>query len=210
MQQQLRFDAKTFDECAMNGGRSDSGRTLTEEDRFLWNLIGETVTPLRSRSDARQLDRSVQGAEAGAIKTEPPRRPTTRRPHPGLDNSHAPERPAGNYGHAGLGDKTARKLRKGILAIDSRIDLHGMTQERAHMRLRRFLEIAHHRGDRIVLVITGKGRNGGGVLRRAVPHWLGEGPLRAITAAWRQAHASHGGDGALYVRLRRRAGERGR
>jgi DNA-nicking Smr family endonuclease len=101
--------------------------------------------------------------------------------------------------------KTKRKLSKGRLGVDARIDLHGMTQDEAHNALIGFVGMSHARGHRMVLVITGKGlsKKGQGILRRAVPRWLATPPL----AQWVNGHdvsaPQHGGDGALYVRLRR-------
>ncbi|MEN0087300.1 MAG: Smr/MutS family protein [Pseudomonadota bacterium] len=102
--------------------------------------------------------------------------------------------------------KTKRKLSKGALGIDARIDLHGMTQDEAHNALIGFIGMSQARGHRMVLVITGKGlsKQGQGILRRMVPRWLVTPPL----AQWVNGHdvsaAHHGGDGALYVRLRRK------
>ncbi|SDD61518.1 Smr domain-containing protein [Rhodospira trueperi] len=92
------------------------------------------------------------------------------------------------------------------MALDGRLDLHGMTRERAHQALTVFLHRAHERGARCVLVVTGKGtgREGGGVLRRDVPLWLGQGGVRRIVLSTAPAQARDGGDGALYVLLRRR------
>ena len=103
-------------------------------------------------------------------------------------------------------------MARGTLAIDGRIDLHGMTQMAAHDRLHRFLRDAQAGGARIVLVITGKGRPGSedgapgeerGVLRRRVPQWLAEPAVRGIVLGFEEAHRSHGGGGALYVRIRK-------
>nr|WP_281354695.1 Smr/MutS family protein [Roseospira navarrensis] len=81
-----------------------------------------------------------------------------------------------------------------------------MTRERAHHALTAFLHRAHDRGARCVLVVTGKGsgREGGGVLRRDVPHWLGLPDVRRIVLSVTQAQIRDGGEGALYVLLRRR------
>jgi DNA-nicking Smr family endonuclease len=180
----------------MRSSRGPAGRQLTDEDRHLWNRISETVTPLRShRPDASQAsppDRPAPDAGRGE-----------RGPFPDLVKDRSA--PVGSA-VSRIDQKTARKLSRGRIEIDARIDLHGMTQTRAHAALQRFLEMASRRGDRIVLVITGKGRESGGILRRAVPLWLEERNLRALAAAWREANPAHGGEGALYVRLRKRTG----
>ena len=111
---------------------------------------------------------------------------------------------------APIDDRTKRRLVRGSMPIDERLDLHGLTQEAAHSALRHFLVAARSRGARMVLVITGKGKTGSaaavhdrGVLRRAVPHWLSDPVLRPIVVGFEEAHLTHGGAGAIYVRLRR-------
>jgi DNA-nicking Smr family endonuclease len=89
-------------------------------------------------------------------------------------------------------------------AIGARIDLHGLSQAGAQAALAAFVEDACARGLRGVLVITGKGLLGDGVLRRRVPEWLAEPPLRSLVAGISEAHRRHGGSGALYVALKRR------
>ena len=104
-----------------------------------------------------------------------------------------------------LDDITIKKLRKGKLDIDARIDLHGMNEHAAHDALLRFVKQARRDDARIVLIITGKGKAGEGVLRRTVPLWFGEAVFKPLIGGWRKAHPAHGGEGALYVRLRREA-----
>jgi DNA-nicking Smr family endonuclease len=99
-------------------------------------------------------------------------------------------------------------LSRGRKEIDARLDLHGMTQTRAHRTLLSFLQRASSHGLTFVLVITGKGRAVGaeserGVLRRQVPEWLSLPEFRALVVGFEQAHIGHGGEGALYVRVRR-------
>jgi DNA-nicking Smr family endonuclease len=102
-----------------------------------------------------------------------------------------------------------QRLARGIEPIHGRLDLHGKSQAQAHAELLRFLHRAQTEGKRFVLVITGKGSgpradsSERGVLKRQVPLWLGQPELRAYVAGFEQAHIRHGGDGALYVRLRR-------
>jgi DNA-nicking Smr family endonuclease len=93
----------------------------------------------------------------------------------------------------------------GLEAAGARIDLHGLNQTGAHAALIAFVEDAAAQGLRGVLVITGKGTLGDGVLRRRVPEWLAERPLRPLIAGISEAHRRHGGSGALYVALKRRA-----
>jgi len=92
------------------------------------------------------------------------------------------------------------------MAIDGHLDLHGMTRERAHQALSAFMHQAYDRGARCVLVVTGKGsgREGGGVLRRDVPLWLNQSGLRALVLSFTHAQVRDGGQGALYVLLKRR------
>jgi DNA-nicking Smr family endonuclease len=98
-----------------------------------------------------------------------------------------------------LDRRTAQRLKRGTLAIDAKLDLHGMTQAEAHDALTRFIARAQKHGSRAVLVVTGKS----GVLHGAVPRWLEQGENRARILAIRRAHAPHGGEGALYLMLRR-------
>lgn len=88
--------------------------------------------------------------------------------------------------------------------IGARVDLHGLTHDQARAALTAFIEDACARGLRGVLVITGKGALGDGVLRRRAPEWLAEPPLRQRVAGLSEAHRRHGGEGALYVALKRR------
>ena len=104
-----------------------------------------------------------------------------------------------------------QQLARGRAAIDARIDLHGMTQAQAHGALRLFLHRAQTSGARFVLVITGKGAPNAphgerGVLRQQVPLWLALPEFRACVLGFDVAHAGHGGEGALYVRLRKARG----
>jgi len=105
----------------------------------------------------------------------------------------------------GLDRRTAERLRRGLLPIEARLDLHGMTQEEAHRALNAFLARAVEAEKRSVLVITGKGgrTSGDGVLRAAVPRWLNEAPNRTRLLAFTPAQPKHGGAGALYLLLRR-------
>ena len=110
---------------------------------------------------------------------------------------------------APLDRRARRDVARGLQPLDGRIDLHGLRQAEAHRDLLEFLYAMHHRGAKLVLVITGKG--GGldargeerGILRRLVPHWLADPALRTIVLGYEASAPGHGGEGALYVRLRR-------
>jgi DNA-nicking Smr family endonuclease len=109
---------------------------------------------------------------------------------------------------APLGRRERSQLSRGRKEIDARLDLHGMTQTRAHRALSGFLQRAHSDGLTFVLIITGKGRTIGpeserGVLRRQVPQWLSLPEFRSLVVGFEEAHIGHGGEGALYVRIRR-------
>jgi DNA-nicking Smr family endonuclease len=121
--------------------------------------------------------------------------------------------PAAQPPLAPLGRRLRQRVARGSAALDARIDLHGLTQENAHHALRAFLRGAQADGAKLVLVITGKGARadsayGGerGVLKRLVPQWLRLPELRATVVGFEPAHVNHGGEGALYVRIRRSRG----
>ncbi len=105
----------------------------------------------------------------------------------------------------GLDGNTLRRLTRGELTPSAKLDLHGLTESAAHSALTAFVLSAHCRGDRLVLIVTGKGSSGRerGVLKKIVPRWLDEAPMAKIIAEKRWAHRRHGGDGALYVYLRK-------
>ena len=123
-------------------------------------------------------------------------------PRPAAKDRAAPRPPP----LAPLTQKDRRRLSRGAWEVDSRIDLHGMRQATAFHALIGFLRHAQARGDRVALVITGKGRSGedAGALRRLVPEWLSRPEFRSLILGLEEASRRHGGGGALYVRLRRR------
>lgn len=175
-------------------------RSLTEEERALWESVAKQIKPLRKKPRAAKAEE----AEAPAS----PKPATSARPHlpAKIPRSPKPEPPAAPP-LAPLGRRERSQLSRGKKQIDARLDLHGMTQTRAHHALSGFLQRAHHDGLTFVLVITGKGKLGAeserGVLRRQVPHWLSLPEFRALVVGFEEAHIGHGGEGALYVRIRR-------
>ncbi len=124
----------------------------------------------------------------------------------------APPAPRAPAAPIAIARREKQQLARGRVAIDARIDLHGLTQAQAHGALLRFLHRSQAEGAKFVLVITGKGAPGAashaiagtrGVLRQQVPLWFGLPEFRACVLGFDVAHVGHGGDGALYVRLRR-------
>ena len=103
----------------------------------------------------------------------------------------------------GIHARLKKRLGRGAERIDAVLDLHGLTLAQAHGQLHHFLGLAVQRGQRTVLVITGKGREGEGVLRRSVPVWLDAESSLGIVQGYDSAANHHGGSGAFYVRLRR-------
>jgi DNA-nicking Smr family endonuclease len=114
---------------------------------------------------------------------------------------------------APLTRRTKKRIARGNHAIDGRLDLHGMTQAEAHDALFGFLRAKQARGAKVVLVITGKGARGSddgggrGVLKRMVPMWLGMPDFRGLIIGFESAAIGHGGEGALYVSLRKARGD---
>lgn len=131
----------------------------------------------------------------------PPAAPRAPAPVPRRTGSHRLD----PSGPVDLDRRSWLKLRRGHYPIDARLDLHGLTQAEAHDRLVSFLAGAQARGNRCVLVITGRALRTGGTLREMTPRWLDEAPNRARVLSFSPAQPQHGGEGALYVLVRRRA-----
>jgi DNA-nicking Smr family endonuclease len=172
-------------------------RSLSEEERALWESVAKQAKPLRNKPAAVKPQAASPDAEISAA-TKPAASP---KPLPSAKTK--PEAPP----LAPLGRRERSQLSRGRKEIDARLDLHGMTQTRAHRALTGFLQRAHRDGLTFVLVITGKGKTGAeserGVLRRQVPQWLSLPEFRALVVGFEEAHIGHGGEGAIYVRIRR-------
>jgi DNA-nicking Smr family endonuclease len=179
-------------------------RALSEEERALWESVARQVKPLRKRHPAAKAHAAPEAETKAAVKPVAQAKPIP------VESAPAP-RPQTPPPLAPLGRRERAQLSRGKKEIDARLDLHGMTQTRAHRVLFTFLQRAHHDGLTFVLVITGKGKAGAadserGVLRRQVPQWLGLPEFRALVVGFEEAHIGHGGEGALYVRVRRARG----
>ena len=184
-------------------------RGLSEDDIRLWSAVKKPAKPLRrAPPEPPPPDEPAEPPPppkaAAKPKPTPPAlpayRPPTSQPRSTLPSPTPLDR------------RTVNRLTRGLIAVDARIDLHGLTQVAAHRRLYDFLEEAQATGARVVLVITGKGKPGEGgygeyergVLRRAVPEWLHSAAFQPIVTGFSEAGRRHGGAGAIYVRIRRR------
>lgn len=173
-------------------------RAPSEAELALWAKVVETVVPLPGRAVLR-------------VPAPPPapEQPVTETSAPALAAKISPPSAKVPPPLAPLETRFRRRLARGVVEIDARIDLHGLRQEEAHRRLNAFLAGAQSRGCKLVLVITGKGGVSAdphaerGVLRRAVPMWLSSPGARSIVVGFESADPVHGGAGALYVRIRK-------
>jgi DNA-nicking Smr family endonuclease len=175
------------------------------EDRILWEKVARTVTPLGARARFAAIADMDEAMFEQAL-VEVPQPHEVAAPVPAAPAGQKKPRPATPPAPGPIEPSTARKIAKGRLVIEARIDLHGLTQEEAHGLLLSFIERSAQRHLRTVLIITGKGRSprSEGVLKRAVPMWLAQAAFARHVSGHADAAAGHGGAGALYVRLRQR------
>jgi DNA-nicking Smr family endonuclease len=184
--------------------RDGRRRVLTYEERVLWSAVTQSMKPLRP-------EEALSDPEPAAPLAPPPpgkREKKIKPQHTETLVAPAPPKPAPIA--PPLSRRAKRNVARGKHEIDARLDLHGLTQSEAHHALLRFLRTASARDARLVLVITGKGKAGSqeegrerGVLRRQVPQWLSLPEFRDYVVGFEDAHIAHGGEGALYVRVRR-------
>lgn len=199
-------------------GKRAPGSELSEEERALWEHAARDLKPLKS-AKGRVPDTLAQDTGPTPPRADKPKQAQRGRatdvPRPASLSKPSKKTADAPPLRAELDRRKTRRIE-----VDARIDLHGMRQSEAHAALRRFLIEAHANRLRWVLVITGKGTTlrrsmgaeedsgyGGeerGVLRRNVPRWLAEPDLRTIVVGFASAAIRHGGEGALYVQLRRR------
>jgi DNA-nicking Smr family endonuclease len=192
-------------------------RRLKPEELELWQRVADQTEALHNRqtvampSDVPAPSRPKKGPLRQPIQLDG-KTPPQPAPHPPPHDLLKPLPERLRQSPVQMDRKTFARMARGKLKPEARIDLHGMTLDRAHGALTRFILSAHGNGKRLVLVITGKGKDrdeGGpiptrfGVLRHQVPVWLGLAPLKSVVLQVSQAHISHGGGGAYYVYLKR-------
>ena len=177
-------------------------RELSDEEEALWSGIARSIKPLRPIKAKSIKAKAAVASSRSAGEAKPQRSPAASAPTAPPAKKPPPL--------ASLDRRGRKRVARGRDPIDARIDLHGKTQSEAHDALVRFVRRAQSNGARVVLVVTGKGsgisRDGErerGVLRRQVPLWLALPEFRPLIIGFEEAHVAHGGEGALYVRLRR-------
>jgi DNA-nicking Smr family endonuclease len=198
------------------GGAGGKKPVLTDEDHELWEHTAKSLEPLKRAKSRVHEALEDEAALAKAMFTVKPHHQDKKAkvvtpPPPAPAKRKAPDL------HP-FDQKAVRKLRRGHIDIEARIDLHGMRQAEAHAALVRFLHASAAKGRRWVLVITGKGSPARrpnehpdhpfgepqrGILKRSVPLWLAEPDIRPLIVSFTEAAIEHGGSGALYVHLRR-------
>jgi DNA-nicking Smr family endonuclease len=192
-------------------------RDLQDDERALWDEVMRDVRRLRGAKAKAKPDKK----RVGRGLHEPPALPAPARPSARVVAPIAKPKKVSALAF-GIDGATAERLKRGKVDPDATLDLHGMTQARAHERLVSFVRRAHDHGLRCILVVTGKGaprpareataafvmteRSNAGVLSVMVPRWLEEDALRALVVGVQGAHQRHGGAGAIYVYLRRKRG----
>lgn len=183
-------------------------------DFHLWTMVAATVDPLRRKRLLKMATGPLpippdDAPQASAAKPPPAKRPP-RQPFLPPYQAPLPVAPAPNKA---VEPSIRKKLGRGRIEIDGTIDLHGMTQSQARAALHHYIHARVGRGDRTILVITGKGQrveddymaamSERGILRTMLPIWLSEPSLAPLVSGWSVAARGHGGEGAWYVRLRR-------
>jgi len=171
-------------------------RQLSDEEQALWSGFARSITPLRQAKNSGKV----------ATSDNQPASKPAKPPEVELQSQPVKTPPL-----APLGRRLKQRVARGRESIDARIDLHGMTQAQAHAALLVFLQRSQADGAKMVLIVTGKGVRRSerdptavrGVLKRQVPMWLSLPEFRALIVGFEDAHIGHGGEGALYVRLRR-------
>ncbi len=189
---------------------------FSKEDMVLWQRVTSQLTPLKTNNQSvrlptrneigtkhqnSRLKKNIKSQKRTALNSvtsmlvkNTEKETTTKQLSP-IDLRYGEK--------AGIDGNTQRRLFRGEITVDSRLDLHGMTAEMAYKKLSQFIVSAAYEGYRCVLVITGKGS---GVLKGHVPDWLKQSPLSFHVLALSEARPKDGGSGAFYVLLRRKRG----
>lgn len=177
-------------------------RSVTADEVQVWRSVVKDAKPLPGRvlPDEPDVIPPERIPSPPPPPGTPPRRPSA---HPPVPRSAAAAPELGHGSTPGLDRRSAERMKRGDMAIAAVLDLHGHSQDIAHGELIAFIQQAWTLGRRCVLVVTGKGVQGSGILKNQVPRWLNQTPLRERILGFSYARPQHGGDGALYVLVRR-------
>jgi DNA-nicking Smr family endonuclease len=176
-------------------------RPLRPEERQIWGIVAATVHPLPGKATPTEALSPPPRGEGPGVGAPAPSKAKT----PEAPRSHPHSQPSPRKGERAIEPNRRHRISKERDPIGARLDLHGLDQDRARGVLERFLAQAWDEGYRAVLVITGKGVQGDGILKRRAPEWLAAPHLAHIVAGISDAARHHGGEGALYVALKRKA-----
>ena len=180
-----------------------------DDDWLLWEKVTQSVKKIKPQSVFQPLKQRIQSKTGSKTKGQTGQFQSVQAGQVKAIIAPVKTKPADFR----LGDKSgidrssARRLQRGQLLIEDRLDLHGLSQEQAHKKLNAFIGRAVQENLRNVLIITGKGRDGHGILRHKVPEWLKDAPLCHHVNAISYAQPKDGGKGALYIRLKRQREE---
>ncbi len=180
----------------------------------LWEKIAKTVAPIKSDKisptnivDNQSKKAGLKPVAKSAKSKIQPQKQISPNQQNSTSNRHTPSDL--RYQEAsGMDGASSKKLRAGKFDVEATLDLHGMTQQSAYLTLQRFIQTSVSNQFRTILVITGKGSEGRGVLRNQFPEWLKTDACAQYILAFGQAQAKDGGSGAFYIRLRRNRGAR--
>ena len=189
-------------------------RELRPDEQELWDRVRMNTVPMQGTKPV-QFETGTQKTEKSPKKAQPWLPPRFRIGEtPASTRVQISQFTQDAQPALRMDSKRFSRMKKGKLAPEARLDLHGMTLAQAQPALSSFIHESHAKGLRLVLVITGKGRarrddspipSRIGALRHHVPYWLNSAPLKPLVLQINEAHARHGGGGAVYVYLKRRA-----
>ena len=180
-----------------------------DDDKILWEKVTQSVRRMNPQPAFQTLK------QRGGPKTRPQKTSLTNRSQSAqTDQAKAKTSPDKKMPAdlrlgetSGIDRTSARRMQRGQAPIEDRLDLHGLSQEQAQKKVKAFIGSAVQKNFRHVLIITGKGRDGHGILREKVPEWLKDAPLCYHLNAISYAQPKDGGTGALYIRLKRQREE---
>lgn len=178
-----------------------TGRKLTDKEQRAWARVVKSVKPMGDRAITFELPQDIDSERQWELSDS--NRDLPPIPDPNRPRKAKAARPAPTRRGVPANRGKEKKVRRGQTSISATLDLHGHTQVTAASALESFLARQRRQGARCVLVITGKGKLGEGVLRRRFLDWITSKDAGALVSGYAQAHQRHGGSGAFYVFLRR-------